>query len=113
MYACTTADPHITDVLLREIQPGDLLRVTGTAVQPDDPKAPPRFTVNALEVLKAAPLPMLYGLVLECWGDYVSVFDADRDAVPVFTVSGTWVGEAASPDAIGDLIDAWENGSPR
>ncbi|MEV5080410.1 hypothetical protein AB0K74_16785 [Streptomyces sp. NPDC056159] len=36
------------------------------------------------------------------------------DAVPVFTASGRWVGEAASPDAISDLIDAcplfaWSN----
>ncbi|MER5853003.1 hypothetical protein ABT126_40150 [Streptomyces sp. NPDC002012] len=39
------------------------------------------------------------------------VFDADRDHVPVFTASGTWVGEAAGPDAIGGLIDACENGA--
>ncbi|WP_328743564.1 hypothetical protein OG436_39230 (plasmid) [Streptomyces caniferus] len=55
MYACTIADPRIADVLLREIQPGDLLRVTGIVVQPDDPMAPARFTVDALEVLEAAP----------------------------------------------------------
>ncbi|MCZ4101005.1 hypothetical protein [Streptomyces sp. H39-C1] len=110
VYACTTGDPRITDVLLREIQPGDLLRITGTVLQPDDPEATPRFTVDALEVLEAAPLPVLYDLVLERWGNYVAVFDADRDTVPVFTVDGTWVGEAASPDAIGDLIDASEKG---
>ncbi|MFE7330852.1 hypothetical protein ACFU8W_39145 [Streptomyces sp. NPDC057565] len=52
---------------------------------------------------------MLYDLVLERWGSYVSVFDA----VPVFTMDGTWVGEAASPDAIGDLIEAHENGGMR
>lgn len=46
-------------------------------------------------------------------GVYVVVFDADRDQVPVFTLPGTWVGEAASPDAIGDLIDAFENGGPQ
>ncbi|MER7975349.1 hypothetical protein ABTX35_41180 [Streptomyces sp. NPDC096080] len=38
------------------------------------------------------------------------MFDADRDAVPAFTVDGKWVGEAASPDAILDLINAFENG---
>ncbi|MGW4750525.1 hypothetical protein ACWEPR_38160, partial [Streptomyces sp. NPDC004290] len=112
--ACTTADPRIADVLLREIQPGDLLRVTGTVVQPDNPKAPARFTIDALEVLEAAPTThLLYDLVLERWGTYVAVFDADRDQVPVFTVSGRWVGEAANPDAISDLIDAYEEGDPR
>ncbi|MGW2110939.1 hypothetical protein [Streptomyces sp. NPDC001948] len=113
VYACTTADPRIADVLLREIQPGDLLRVTGIVVQPNDPEAPARFTVDALEVLEAAPAPVLYNLVLERGGTYVAVFDADRDQVPVFTVSGLWVGEAANPDVISDLIDAYEEGDPR
>ncbi|TXS58222.1 hypothetical protein [Streptomyces sp. t39] len=113
VYACTTADPRIADVLLREIQPGDLLRVTGIIVQLDDPTAPARFTVDALEVLQAAPAPVLYDFVLERWGTYVAVFDADRDQVPVFTVSGRWVGEATNPDAISDLIDAYEEGDPQ
>ncbi|MGK5628564.1 hypothetical protein [Streptomyces sp. URMC 123] len=113
VYACTTADPRIADVLLREIQPGDLVRVTGIVVQPADPGAPAHFAVDALEVLETAPALALYGLVLERWGNCVAVFDADRDAVPVFTASGRWVGEAASPDAISDLIDAWENGGTR
>ncbi|MEU2602810.1 hypothetical protein ABZ669_38090 [Streptomyces hirsutus] len=106
VYACTTADPRIADVLLREIQPGDLLRVTGIVVQLEDPDAPAHFTVDALEVLEATPAPVLYDLVLERWGNYVAVFDADHDAVPVFTAFGHWVGEAANPDAICDLIDA-------
>ncbi|MFD5098302.1 hypothetical protein [Streptomyces albidochromogenes] len=110
VYACTTGDPRIADVLLREIQPGDLLRVTGTLIQPDDPQAPAHFTVDGLEVLEAAPAPVLYDLVLERFGTYVVVFNADRDQVPVFTTSGRWVGEAANPDAIGDLIDTYEEG---
>lgn len=113
VYACTTADPRIAEVLLREIQPGDLVRVTGTLVQPRDPDAPARFTVDGLEVLEVAPASVPYDLVLERFGGYVAVFDADRDTVPVFTVSGRWVGEAASPDAISDLIDAYEEGDLR
>jgi hypothetical protein len=113
VYACTTGDPRIADVLLREIQPGDLLRVTGTLVQPDDPQAPACFTVDGLEVLEAALAPVVHGLVLERFGNYVVVFDADRDQVPVFTASGRWVGEAATADAISDLIDAYENGGLR
>ncbi|MGW1090800.1 hypothetical protein ACWD4L_32005 [Streptomyces sp. NPDC002596] len=59
VYACTTGDPDLANVLLREIQPGDLLRVTGTVVQPDDPGAPARFNVDGLEVLEAAPAPVI------------------------------------------------------
>lgn len=113
VYVCTTGDPRITHALLNEIQLGDLLRVTGTVVQPDDPTDPALLTVDALEVLEAAPAPVLYDLVLECWGGYAAVFDADRDTVPVFTVDGTWVGEAASPDVISDLIHAHEGGGSR
>ncbi|KUJ42854.1 MULTISPECIES: hypothetical protein [Streptomyces] len=98
MYACTTADPGLADVLLREIQPGDLLRVTGIVVPSHDLEAPARFTVVGLEVLEAAPASvLLYDLVLERYGNYVVVFDADRDQVPVFTKHGKWVGEATKP----------------
>ncbi|MFI5672980.1 hypothetical protein [Streptomyces sp. NPDC051704] len=110
VYACTTGDPRITQALLTEIQRGDLLRVTGTVIQPDDPTDPALLTVDAVEVLEAAPAPVLYDLVLELWGGYAAVFDADRDTVPVFTVDGAWVGEAATPDAILDLIGVYENG---
>jgi len=64
VYACTTGDPRIADVLLRETQPGDLVRVTGTLVQLDDPEAPAHITVDGLEVLEAAPASVLYHLVL-------------------------------------------------
>ncbi|MFF8373521.1 hypothetical protein ACF05W_32565 [Streptomyces lydicus] len=52
-------------------------------------------------------------LLLEQFGDYVLVFHADRDRVPVFAASRRWGGEAASPDAIGTLIEDFENGGPR
>ncbi|MFJ8855983.1 hypothetical protein [Streptomyces sp. NPDC102437] len=55
VYACSTADPRLADVLLHEIQPGDLLRVTGIVVRPEDPTIPAHFAVDALEVLEAAP----------------------------------------------------------
>ncbi|MFF9025711.1 hypothetical protein [Streptomyces eurythermus] len=41
------------------------------------------------------------------------MFDVDRDQVLVLTASGHWVGEAASVDAISDLIDAYEEGDTR
>ncbi|MGW2513900.1 hypothetical protein ACWC0A_31815 [Streptomyces scopuliridis] len=50
------------DASISSVQSGDLLRVTGTVVQPDDPTAPARLTVDALEVLEvleAALLPAI------------------------------------------------------
>ncbi|MEU9061692.1 hypothetical protein AB0D13_23235 [Streptomyces sp. NPDC048430] len=108
VYACTTGDPRIADVLLQETRPGDRLRVTGTAIQPLGPEAPIQLTVEALDVLEAAPLPDR-GMVLERYGSYLVIFDADRDQVPVFTTDGTWVGEAATPSAVGEQIAAFEH----
>lgn len=108
VVACTSGDPQITRELLTGIQPGDLLRVTGTLLQPQAPGAPARLTVDALEVLDTALVPALNDLVLNRYGDYVVVFDADTDAVPVFTAQGQWVGLADNPDAIATLIDIHE-----
>ncbi|MFG2676882.1 hypothetical protein [Streptomyces sp. NPDC048445] len=108
MYACTTGDPRIAHALLNEIQPGDLLRVTGTVVQPDDPTDPALLAVDAMEVLEAAPAPVLREMVIDRYADYVVIFDADSDTVPVFTAQGLWVGLADNPDAIATLIDIYE-----
>ncbi|MEV6131932.1 hypothetical protein AB0M05_34965 [Streptomyces violaceusniger] len=112
VWACATSDPRIAHALLTEVQPGDLLRVSGFLTQPDDVAAPVHLSVDALEVLAAAPMGALHGMVLDRYGPYRCVFDADTATVPVFTEHGAWVGEAQTPDAIGDLIDAYENGSP-
>ncbi|WP_331734584.1 MULTISPECIES: hypothetical protein [unclassified Streptomyces] len=63
--------PRVADVLLREDQLGDLLRVIAIVIQPDDPDAPARLTV--VDALKAAPAPVMYDLVLElpCRGQRV------------------------------------------
>jgi hypothetical protein len=47
-------------------------------------------------------------MVMDRYGDYCVIFDADRDQVPVFTALGQWVGEADNPDAIATLIDIHE-----
>ncbi|MBZ6204710.1 hypothetical protein ACFY1G_34700 [Streptomyces olivaceus] len=108
IVTCTSGDPRITDELLNGIQPGDLLRATGTLVQPPAPGEPARLTVDALEVLDTALVPVLREMVLDRYGDYVVIFDADTDAVPVFTAHGTWVGLADNPDTIATLIDIHE-----
>lgn len=108
IVTCTSGDPRITHELLNGIQPGDLLRATGTLVQPQTPGEPARLTVDALEVLDTGPIPVLRDMVMDRYGDYCCIFDADREKVPVFTALGQWVGEADNPDAIATLIDIYE-----
>jgi hypothetical protein len=97
VVTCTSGDPRITHELLNGIQPGDLLRVNGTLVQPPTPGEPARLTVDALEVLETALVPVLREMVLDRYGDYVVIFNADTDTVPVFTAHGQWVGLADNP----------------
>ncbi|MEV0695563.1 hypothetical protein [Streptomyces sp. NPDC050388] len=108
VVTCTSGDPRITHELLTGIQPGDLLRATGTLVQPQTPGENARLTVDALEVLDTALLPVLRDMVMDRYGDYCVIFNADTDAVPVFTALGQWVGLADNPDAIATLIDIHE-----
>ncbi|MGW3060645.1 hypothetical protein ACWC98_32595 [Streptomyces goshikiensis] len=110
VVTCTSGDPRIVHELLNGIQPGTLLRATGTLLQPPTPGEPARLTVDALEVLDTALVPVLRELVLDRYGDYVVIFDfdADRDQVPVFTAHGAWVGLADNPDAIAHLLDIHE-----
>ncbi|MDT3728763.1 hypothetical protein ROS62_29390 [Streptomyces sp. DSM 41972] len=108
VVSCTSTAAGIVHELLHGIQPGDLLRVTGTLLQPPTPGAPGRLTVDALEVLDTALIPALGEMVLDRYGDYVVIFDADTDTVPVFTAQGQWVGLAANPDTIATLIDIHE-----
>ncbi|MGW7649553.1 hypothetical protein [Streptomyces bobili] len=108
VFSCTTEESRIANALLPEIQPGDLLHVSGTLVQPSDTGEAAQLTVDALEVLATAPARALQEMVLDRYGDYVVVFDADTDTVPVFTALGQWVGLADNPDAITTLIDIHE-----
>jgi hypothetical protein len=107
-WSCTTSKPGIVHALLTEIQPGDLLHVSGVLTQPASAAEPARLTVDALELLATAPARALKEMVLDRYGDYVVVFDADTDTVPVFTALGQWVGTAESPDTIGTLIEIHE-----
>lgn len=108
VVSCTTTATGIVHELLHGIQLGDLLRVTGTLLQPSVPGEPARLTVDALEVLDTALIPVLGEMVLDRYGDYVVIFDADTDKVPVFTAGGQWVGLADNPDAITRLIGIHE-----
>ncbi|MGW1328154.1 hypothetical protein ACWD64_37200 [Streptomyces antibioticus] len=105
VISCTSAAAPIVHELLHAIQPGDLLRVTGTLLQPLVPGEPARLTVDVLEVLDTALIPVLGEMVLDRYADYIVVFDGDHDQVPVFTANGRWVGLADNADAIATLID--------
>ncbi|MFJ1789586.1 hypothetical protein ACIOML_35415 [Streptomyces anulatus] len=109
VFACTTETPAATELILHRAQLGDLLRISGTVTETGSPGTPPHLRVRVIDVLDAAPLTALGATVLERYGTYVLVFDAERDEVPVFTTTGRWVGEAATPDTIGHLIHAFEN----
>ncbi|MFI8515421.1 hypothetical protein ACIGHB_30260 [Streptomyces sp. NPDC085460] len=108
VITCTGGDPRIVHELLNRIQPGDLLRTTGTLVRPSAPDDPALLVVDALEILDTAPIPVLREMVLDRYGDYCVIFDADRDQVPIFTALGQWVGLADDPDTITRLIDLHE-----
>ncbi|MBT2406237.1 MULTISPECIES: hypothetical protein [unclassified Streptomyces] len=108
VFSCTTGKSRIADALLTEIQPGDLLHVSGTLARPATTGETAQLTVDALDVLAAAPARALREMVLDRYGDYVVVFDADTDTVPVFTAQGQWVGMADNPDTITTLIDIHE-----
>ncbi|WP_327749893.1 hypothetical protein [Streptomyces europaeiscabiei] len=108
IWSCTTSNSRIAHALLTEIQSGDLLHVSGFLTQLDNPAQPARLTVDDLKVLAPAPARALQEMVLDRYGDYVVVFDADTEAVPVFTALGQWVGTAETPDAIGTLIEIHE-----
>ncbi|MER6393912.1 hypothetical protein ABT236_36370 [Streptomyces sp. NPDC001523] len=108
VFSCTTGKSRIADGLLAEIQPGDLLHVSGTLARPGTTGETAQLTVDTLDVLAAAPARALREMVLDRYGDYVMVFDVDTDAVPVFTARGKWIGLADNPHAITTLIDIHE-----
>lgn len=98
-WFCTTSKPGIAHALLTEIQPGDLLHVSGVLTQSDNPAEPARLTVDSLEVLATAPARALQEMVLDRYGDYVVVFDANTDAVPPPSGSGSEWRKAPTPSA--------------
>lgn len=105
---CATTDPRIAAALLTEVQPGDLLRVSGIWMEAGFSGELAQLTVDTLDVLAAAPVREPQEMVLDRYGDYCVIFDADTDAVPVFTAQGQWVGLADTPDVITALIDIHE-----
>ncbi|MFF2520112.1 hypothetical protein [Streptomyces sp. NPDC058086] len=97
VVSCTSGAPQITHALLTDIQPGDLVRVSGSLVQPQAPGEAARLTVHCLEVLGTALIPVLNDMVLDRYGDYVVIFDADHNQVPVYAGLRPCTGSALAP----------------
>jgi hypothetical protein len=109
---CRVADPEMAHTVLHELVPGDQLRVTGYLHLPRTPDEAMWLAVTELTVLHPAPLlgdpDSIATTVLERYGPYVCVFDADTTTIPVFTQTGAWVGTAEQPTDIGELLADYE-----
>ncbi|MFJ9690384.1 hypothetical protein ACIRRX_32425 [Streptomyces bacillaris] len=109
---CTVADFELAHAVIHDLVPGDKLRVTGYLRLPRKPDEPMWLVVTTLAVLETAPElsgpAAVTTAVLERYGPYICWFDADTPTVEVFTDAGTWVGTAPDPDAIGVLLEAFE-----
>lgn len=110
---CSVADAELTHAVIHDLVPGDKLRVTGHLRLPRTPDEPIWLVVTALAVLETAlslsdPAAVATA-VIERYGPYVCWFDAeDSGEVPVWTEAGVWVGIADDPNALGELIEAFE-----
>ncbi|MDX3342700.1 hypothetical protein PV409_32580 [Streptomyces sp. ME02-6979.5a] len=112
IFACTTNHPVAAECILHQAKLGGLLGITGTLTEPDIPGTSPYLRIHTADILDVVPLTIVSGTVLEHYGNYALVFDADRSEVPMFTTAGRWVGEATTPEGIGHLIRAFENTTP-
>ncbi|MFJ4966733.1 hypothetical protein ACIP6P_30500 [Streptomyces sp. NPDC088729] len=109
---CSVTDPALALAVIHDLAPGDKLRVTGHLRLPRTPDEPMWLAVSTLAVLETGPIltdtTALITAVLERYGQYVCWLDADAPDVEVYTDAGTWVGTAPEPNAISELLDAFE-----
>ncbi|MFB7258076.1 hypothetical protein [Streptomyces nojiriensis] len=110
---CSVDDPVMARTVIHDLVPGDKLRVTGYLRLPRTPDEPMWMVVTTLAVLETAPQvsdpAALSTAVIERYGPYVCWFDAeDSGEIPVWTEAGIWVGTAGDPDALNELIEAFE-----
>lgn len=110
---CTVTDPGLATVVLYDLVPGAMLRVTGHFRLPRTPDEPMWLEVTELASLQDAPdrpddPADAVTAMLERYGPYVCVLDADTEQVPVWTESGAWVGTADTVADLGALLDSYE-----
>ncbi|MGP4004470.1 hypothetical protein [Streptomyces sp. 8N706] len=109
---CAAVDPRIVDALLNELEPGDLLRVSGTLTLPHSTTGR-QLHVDTLDVLATAPLRTTEQaegpeFTFDRYGAYVAVSRSDTSAVQLWTEAGAWVGTTIDPASIADIITAYE-----
>ncbi|MFF3085878.1 hypothetical protein ACFVRB_12590 [Streptomyces nojiriensis] len=110
---CSVADPAMAHSVIHDLVPGDKRRVTGYLRLPRTRDEPMWLVVPTLAVLETAPQlshpAALSTAVIERHGPYVCWFDAeDSGEIPGWTEAGVWVGTAGDPDALSELIEAFE-----
>ncbi|MEV4975371.1 hypothetical protein [Streptomyces scopuliridis] len=110
---CTAGDPRIVHALLNDLEPGDLLRLSGTLTLPHNTTGM-QLHVDTLDVLATVPLRttdqhQTPQFAVDRYGEYAAVSRSDTSAVQLWTEAGAWVGTATDPAAIGSLIDSYEN----
>ncbi|MEU9617008.1 hypothetical protein AB0D56_36665 [Streptomyces sp. NPDC048209] len=109
---CTVTDPELAHAVIHDLVPGDKLRVTGYLQLPRTPDEPMWLVISTLAVLETAPVlsdpATATTAALERYGPYVCWLDADTPDVEVFTATGAWVGTAPEPNAISELLEAFE-----
>jgi hypothetical protein len=109
---CRITDPVMAAAVLRDLVPGDHLRVTGHLRLPRTPEAAMHLVVTALTVLQTALLlagPAAVATAgVDRYGPYLCWLDADTSDVEVFTENGAWVGVADTPAEFEGLLEAFE-----
>jgi hypothetical protein len=102
--------------LLHDLEPGDLLRVSGTLTLPHSTSGM-QLHVDTLDVLANVPLRTteqaeaeseVPGFTFDRYGAYVAVSRSDTTAVQLWTEADAWVGTATEPAGIEGLITAYE-----
>ncbi|MET8411085.1 hypothetical protein ABZV34_23785 [Streptomyces sp. NPDC005195] len=103
IISCTSDNPQINHELLNAIDLGTLVRAKGTLIQSQTLGENACLTIDTLEILNEVERKPSAGR----YDGYCAVFgfDADTDAVSVFTTLGRWVGIADNVDTVADLID--------
>ncbi|MFI6662677.1 hypothetical protein ACIBL8_45075 [Streptomyces sp. NPDC050523] len=109
---CSVINRATAAAVLDDLSPGDQLRVTGHLRLPRTLDEPMWLAVTNLEVLTTAPVLTnsngAFAIVVERYDTYLCYLDVDADQVSVWTEAGTWVGTAATPADLTDLLDTYE-----
>ncbi|MFI1726441.1 hypothetical protein [Streptomyces sp. NPDC020489] len=122
---CLATDPDLVRAVLTDLDPQDLLRVTGYLQLPDHPGDGLRLHVYGIDVLDSGtelatvdseqdlqPDSLAPQGLLERHAAYQLWHDPDTGRSSVWHVCGTWVGATDDPSRLEDVIAAHEQPPP-